>query len=50
MNNNNATRANHPGDFGKVAVLFGGWSGEREVSLKSGNAVVQGLQRRGAVL
>ncbi len=47
MNNNNATRANHPGDFGKVAVLFGGWSGEREVSLKSGNAVVQGLQRRG---
>ncbi len=47
MNNNNATRANHPGDFGKVAVLFGGWSGEREVSLKSGHAVVQGLQRRG---
>ncbi len=47
MNNNNSRRANHPQDFGKVAVLFGGWSGEREVSLKSGNAVVQGLQRRG---
>ena len=47
MNNNNAARANHPKDFGKVAVLFGGWSGEREVSLKSGNAVTQGLQRRG---
>ena len=47
MDNNNSRHANLPQDFGKVAVLFGGWSGEREVSLKSGNAVVQGLQRRG---
>ena len=32
--------------FGKVAVLMGGWSAEREVSLKSGNAVLQALLRR----
>jgi D-alanine-D-alanine ligase len=31
--------------FGKVAVLLGGKSGEREVSLKSGNAVLAALQR-----
>lgn len=30
-------------DFGKVAVLFGGRSAEREVSLKSGNAVLAAL-------
>lgn len=47
MDNNNSRHAHHPQDFGKVAVLFGGWSGEREVSLKSGDAVVQALQRRG---
>lgn len=34
--------------FGKVAVLFGGRSGEREVSLKSGSAVLAALQRQGA--
>lgn len=33
--------------FGKVAVLLGGKSGEREVSLKSGNAVLAALQRQG---
>ena len=33
--------------FGKVAVLFGGKSGEREVSLKSGNAVLAALLRNG---
>lgn len=33
--------------FGKVAVLFGGKSGEREVSLKSGSAVLAALQRQG---
>lgn len=33
--------------FGKVAVLFGGMSAEREVSLKSGRAVLEALQRRG---
>lgn len=35
-----------PEKFGKVAVLFGGLSAEREVSLDSGNAVVQALQRQ----
>lgn len=33
--------------FGKVAVLFGGKSAEREVSLKSGSAVLAALQRSG---
>ncbi|MCC4264951.1 D-alanine--D-alanine ligase [Oceanimonas baumannii] len=33
--------------FGKVAVLFGGRSAEREVSLRSGAAVLAGLQRAG---
>ncbi len=34
-------------EFGKVAVLFGGRSAEREVSLKSGAAVLAALQRSG---
>ena len=34
-------------DFGKVAVLFGGRSAEREVSLKSGAAVLAALQHSG---
>ncbi|WP_047539717.1 D-alanine--D-alanine ligase [Methylotenera versatilis] len=33
--------------FGKVAVLFGGKSGEREVSIKSGTAVLAALKRQG---
>ncbi len=33
--------------FGKVAVLFGGTSAEREVSLKSGRAVLAALLRQG---
>jgi len=33
--------------FGKVAVVFGGKSAEREVSLKSGAAVLAALQRSG---
>ena len=33
--------------FGKVAVLMGGPSAEREVSLKSGNAVLAALKRKG---
>jgi D-alanine-D-alanine ligase len=37
----------NPADFGKVAVLLGGRSAEREVSLKSGGMVLQALQRRG---
>ncbi|MDD2722110.1 MAG: D-alanine--D-alanine ligase [Gallionella sp.] len=35
------------GRFGKVAVLFGGTSAEREVSLKSGAAVLAALLRGG---
>ena len=34
-------------DFGKVAVLLGGDSSEREISLLSGQAVLAALQRRG---
>ena len=34
-------------DFGKVAVLMGGWSAEREVSLSSGKACTGALQRAG---
>jgi D-alanine-D-alanine ligase len=34
-------------DFGRVAVLMGGWAAEREVSLVSGQAVLDGLLRRG---
>ncbi len=40
-------RAGRPDDFGKVAVLMGGMSAEREISLKSGSAVLAALQRRG---
>lgn len=36
-----------PAVFGKVAVLFGGTSAEREISLKSGSAVLRGLKARG---
>ncbi len=35
------------GDLGKVAVLMGGWSAERAVSLKSGAAILAALQARG---
>jgi len=34
-------------DFGKIAVLFGGRSAEREVSLMSGSNVVKALQQAG---
>ncbi len=36
-----------PAEFGRVAVIFGGTSTEREVSLKTGAAVLAALQRRG---
>lgn len=35
------------GNLGKVAVMFGGSSAEREISLKSGNAVLAALLRAG---
>ena len=40
-------RAGSPKDFGKTAVLLGGDSSEREISLLSGNAVLEALKRRG---
>src|SRR5690606_37731730 len=45
MNALQSTR--EPRDFGRVAVLFGGKSAEREVSLKSGEAVLGALQAAG---
>ncbi len=33
-------------DFGKVAVLMGGWSAERDISLLSGEAVLKALQKQ----
>ena len=36
-------RTDNPADFGRVGVLYGGTSAEREVSLVSGNAVLNGL-------
>jgi len=36
-----------PRAFGRVAVLMGGWSAEREISLMSGKAVLQALVQRG---
>jgi D-alanine-D-alanine ligase len=40
-------RATDATEFGRVAVLLGGDSTEREISLLSGNAVLAGLKRRG---
>lgn len=40
-------RARSSAEFGKVAVLLGGDSSEREISLLSGNAVLAALRRRG---
>ena len=37
----------HTDHFGKVAVLLGGPSAEREISLLSGNAVLKALRERG---
>jgi D-alanine-D-alanine ligase len=44
---NTSTKKMDPQEFGKVAVLLGGRSAEREVSLKSGAAVLAALQRSG---
>ena len=42
-----ATNNNLNQDFGKVAVLMGGWAAERSISLKSGHAVLEGLLEQG---
>ena len=39
-------RVKDPREFGRVAVLMGGWSAERQVSLWSGEAVLAALTRR----
>ncbi len=44
---NHAHRVTDPVDFGRVAVLLGGTSSEREVSLDSGRNVLEALRRRG---
>lgn len=40
-------RAQQARDFGRVAVMLGGDSSEREISLLTGNAVLEALKRRG---
>ncbi len=40
-------RVSDPKAFGKVGVLLGGWSAERQVSLWSGEGVLAALQRLG---
>ena len=40
-------RVTDAAEFGRVAVLYGGSSAEREISLLTGAAVLAGLQRRG---
>src|SRR5215469_1746930 len=42
-----ARRVADPKDFGRVAVMLGGDSSEREISLLTGNAVLEALRRRG---
>ena len=42
-----SARIANPKDFGRVAVLLGGTSSEREVSLNSGGNILQALQQRG---
>ncbi|MBF2758828.1 MAG: D-alanine--D-alanine ligase [Ectothiorhodospiraceae bacterium AqS1] len=40
-------RIAHPRDFGRVVVLYGGRSSEREISLSSGIGVLAALRRKG---
>ena len=40
-------RIHNAADFGRVAVLFGGSSSERKVSIDTGSAVLAALQKRG---
>ena len=47
MSTSDRIRIADPGRFGRVAVLMGGTSSEREVSLNSGQNVLDGLRRRG---
>ncbi len=42
-----ASNAVNPASLGKVAVLMGGFSAEREISLMSGSGVLEALRSRG---
>ena len=42
-----ARRVTDPRDIGRVAVMLGGDSSEREISLLTGGAVLEALKRRG---
>lgn len=41
------SRIHHPHEFGRVVVLYGGGSSEREISLASGIGVLAALRRKG---
>lgn len=43
----NCITKNDVKDFGRVAVLMGGWSAERPISLQSGQSVLDALLRQG---
>jgi D-alanine-D-alanine ligase len=47
MSSGDRIRITDPKDFGRVAVLMGGVSAEREISLMTGQAVLAALHRRG---
>ncbi len=47
MTTHSATSVDDPRTYGRVAVLMGGWSAEREVSLQTGAACHAALVRRG---
>ncbi len=47
MEINQFKQTDHLPDFGKVAVIMGGVSAEREISMLSGKAVVESLKRSG---
>jgi D-alanine-D-alanine ligase len=47
MSTNRPARVSNPGAFGRVAVVMGGSSSEREVSLNSGHGVLEALRSRG---
>lgn len=47
MNREQRVKIGNAADFGRVAVMLGGYSSEREVSLDTGNAVLAALRSRG---
>lgn len=47
QHNSEFKHVREPAEFGHVGVLMGGRSAEREVSLKSGSAVLQALKNKG---